>query len=35
MINDDLPLFDFADVANIFEDLQKSKKPLKDLDLVA
>ncbi|VDK68727.1 unnamed protein product [Litomosoides sigmodontis] len=34
IINDDLPLFDFADVANIFEGLKKSKKPLKDLDLV-
>ncbi|CAG9531456.1 unnamed protein product [Cercopithifilaria johnstoni] len=34
VINGNLPLFDFADIANIFVDLRKLEKPLKDLDLV-
>ncbi|VDO35460.1 unnamed protein product [Brugia timori] len=35
VVNRDCPLLDFVHVENIFENLQKLEKPLKDLDLVA
>uniref|UniRef100_A0A158Q7X7 AAA_11 domain-containing protein n=1 Tax=Elaeophora elaphi TaxID=1147741 RepID=A0A158Q7X7_9BILA len=34
IFNRDSPLFNFVDVANIFADLQKSEKAVKDLDLI-
>nr|CDP92735.1 Bm7616, isoform b [Brugia malayi] len=34
VVNRDCPLLDFVHVENIFENLQKLEKPLKDLDLI-